>query len=89
MKPTLSYEMHTIYTGAIYLKAVMAFHNWQTNTCALMKPTLFLVKNKNKKTPKNKKQKRPNKDKNKKYKKKVNVISDFTNHKSLAPIHSI
>ena len=26
MKPTLSYEMHTIYTGAIYLKAVMAFH---------------------------------------------------------------
>ena len=26
MKPILSYEMHTIYTGAIYLKAVMAFH---------------------------------------------------------------
>ena len=29
MKPTLSYEMHTIYTGAIYLKAVMAFHKSQ------------------------------------------------------------
>ena len=26
MKPTLSIEMHTFYTGAIYLKAVMAFH---------------------------------------------------------------
>ena len=25
MKPTLSYEMHTVYTGALYLKAVMAF----------------------------------------------------------------
>ena len=52
-----------------------------------MKPTLFLVKNKKKK-PKNQKKNDPKKGKNKKYKK-VNVISDFTNHKNLAPLHSI
>ena len=50
--------------------------------------TYVILGQKQKKNPKNQKKNDPKKGKNKKYKK-VNVISDFTNHKNLAPLHSI
>ena len=76
------------YTNEKLRRFIRNFFNIRlTNKHMCIDETYVILGQKQKKKPKNQKND-PKKGKNKKYKK-VNVISDFTNHKNLAPLHSI